>query len=65
MLRSMLTAVLLILCFASDAFAQSYDFVLRSGKIVDGTGNPWFHGEVAVRGDRDRKSTRLNSSHRP
>ena len=29
-----------------------YDLVVRNGRIVDGTGNPWFHGDVAVRGDR-------------
>jgi N-acyl-D-aspartate/D-glutamate deacylase len=29
-----------------------YDLVFRNGKIVDGTGNPWFRGDVAVRGDR-------------
>jgi N-acyl-D-aspartate/D-glutamate deacylase len=29
-----------------------YDLVIRNGKIVDGTGNPWFLGDVAIRGDR-------------
>ena len=29
-----------------------YDLVIRNGKIVDGTGNPWFQGDLAVRGDR-------------
>lgn len=29
-----------------------FDFLIRNGKIVDGTGNPWFWGDVAVRGDR-------------
>jgi N-acyl-D-aspartate/D-glutamate deacylase len=29
-----------------------YDLVLRGGKIVDGTGNPWYRGDLAVRGDR-------------
>jgi N-acyl-D-aspartate/D-glutamate deacylase len=29
-----------------------YDLVIRHGKIVDGSGNPWFFGDVAVRGDR-------------
>jgi N-acyl-D-amino-acid deacylase len=29
-----------------------YDLVIRNGKIVDGTGNPWRHGDLAVRGDR-------------
>jgi len=31
---------------------QSYDLVIRGGKIVDGTGNPWMYGDVAIRGDR-------------
>ena len=29
-----------------------YDLVIRNGKIVDGTGNPWTIGDVAIRGDR-------------
>ncbi len=30
----------------------SYDLVIRDGRIIDGTGNPWFAGDVAIRGDR-------------
>jgi N-acyl-D-amino-acid deacylase len=26
----------------------SYDLVIRNGKIVDGAGNPWYYGDVAV-----------------
>src|SRR5205807_6619084 len=29
-----------------------YDLVIRNGKIVDGSGNPWFFGDLAVRGDQ-------------
>ena len=31
---------------------EPYDIVIRGGTIVDGTGNPWFEGDVAIRGDR-------------
>jgi N-acyl-D-amino-acid deacylase len=31
---------------------EFYDVVITGGRIVDGTGAPWFHGDVALRGDR-------------
>lgn len=30
----------------------AYDLVIRGGRIVDGCGNPWYRGDVAVRGRR-------------
>ena len=29
-----------------------YDVVIFGGRIMDGTGNPWFYGDVGLRGDR-------------
>src|SRR5213595_2292175 len=29
-----------------------YDVIIRHGKIVDGSGNPWFYGDIALQGDR-------------
>ncbi|HZG41778.1 MAG TPA: D-aminoacylase [Longimicrobium sp.] len=29
-----------------------YDILIRNGMIVDGTGSPWYRGDVALRGDR-------------
>ena len=37
---------------AADEKVERYDLVLRNGKIVDGTGNPWYRGDLAVRGER-------------
>jgi len=38
-----------LLCVASTLAAQdSYDLVIRNGKIIDGSGNPWLYGDVAV-----------------
>lgn len=28
-----------------------YDLVIRNARIIDGTGNPWYRGDVAVKGD--------------
>src|SRR2546426_9164776 len=39
------------------------DIVIRGGQVVDGSGAPGRVADVVIRDGRDRKSTRLNSSH--
>ena len=31
---------------------SGYDLLITNARVVDGTGNPWYRGSVAVRGDR-------------
>ncbi len=31
--------------------AQPFDLVLHNARIVDGSGNPWYHGDIGLRGD--------------
>ena len=45
-------AGLLVLALALSAQPERYYFILENGRIVDGTGAPWFRGDVAIRGDR-------------
>jgi dihydroorotase/N-acyl-D-amino-acid deacylase len=40
------------LALIGPAGAQSDDFVLEGGRVVDGTGAPWFVADVAVRDGR-------------
>jgi N-acyl-D-amino-acid deacylase len=42
----------LAVAYSMHAAEPNYDLVIRRGKIVDGTGNPWFYGDVALKGDR-------------
>ncbi|HET9479788.1 MAG TPA: hypothetical protein VFO72_10610, partial [Pyrinomonadaceae bacterium] len=30
---------------------QQYDLLLKNGRIVDGSGNAWYRGDLAIRGD--------------
>ena len=32
--------------------AGGYDLLITNARVVDGTGNPWYRGSVATRGDR-------------
>jgi N-acyl-D-amino-acid deacylase len=38
-----------ILPTALAAQQTSYDLIIRNGRIIDGTGSPWYSGDVAIR----------------
>jgi len=51
-LALLLYAAALAAAFAGGAAAQSFDLIIEGARIVDGAGNPWYRGDVGVRGDR-------------
>ncbi len=52
MARILLSWLLLVLLSASSGFAQQYDVLIRNGRLIDGSGNPWTYADVGILGDR-------------
>lgn len=46
------TLTLLALILFASCSAPSFDTLIFNGRIVDGTGNAWYHGDVGIRGGR-------------
>ena len=43
---------LLALLLPSFGNSQDYDLIIRGGKVVDGSGNPWYYADIAIKNDR-------------
>ena len=44
---------LLVALGISHAYSQnSYDIIISNGRVVDGSGNPWYEADVAINGER-------------
>jgi N-acyl-D-amino-acid deacylase len=43
---------LLLLVWSFTLNAQTYDILITNGRIIDGTGNSWFYGDVGIKDGR-------------
>ncbi|WP_421828658.1 N-acyl-D-amino-acid deacylase family protein [Larkinella sp.] len=40
--------LLYVLFISTFSYGQSFDLVIKNGRVVDGTGNPWYYADVAI-----------------
>ncbi len=52
MLRTKLILLLLFFTLALPLFGQEFDYLIRNGRVIDGSGNPWIYADVGIIGDR-------------
>jgi N-acyl-D-amino-acid deacylase len=53
--QSLAAAAIALLCGSSVLAAQgpqTFDVLIRHGRVLDGSGNPWVRTDIGIRGDR-------------
>jgi N-acyl-D-amino-acid deacylase len=48
---------------AAQSASNEFDVIIKNGSIVDGSGNPWVSGDIAIRGDRIAAIGKLQDAH--
>lgn len=59
MLRSFLFVSMTLIASASLRAAERYDLLLKNGRVVDGSGTPWYYGDVAILGGKIARIGRI------
>jgi N-acyl-D-aspartate/D-glutamate deacylase len=59
---ALVAAALVMVAAPLNAQVEAYDIIIMNGRIIDGSGNPWFYGDVAIRGDRIVKIGNIGAS---
>jgi N-acyl-D-amino-acid deacylase len=49
---SLIFAISVVIAGSALPAQQKFDVLIRNGRVMDGTGNPWIRADVALRGDR-------------
>ncbi len=57
-MRPALSLLLTVLLFSQTGFTQSLDVLIKNGRIIDGTGNSWYYGDVGI---KDGKITSIGA----
>jgi len=59
----LLFQIILLLFIFNVAYTQeSYDLIIKNGKVIDGTGNSWFYADIAVKNGKITKVGNLTGA---
>jgi len=59
-MKTILSIASLVFCSIAVQAQNNADLIIKNGKIIDGTGNSWYYGDVAVKDGKIIKAGRLN-----
>jgi len=52
LILAVVAATATVILGSTSLVAQQFDLIIRNGRVLDGTGNPWYRADVAITGDR-------------
>ena len=60
--RSLFIVLAICLLVPTVAAQESFDIIIRGGRVVDGSGNPWVRADIGIVGDRITRIGDLSSA---
>lgn len=54
--------VVIVSCAVFSQTMTAYDVIIRGGRVMDGTGNPWIYADIAIQGGRIAAMGRLGNA---
>ena len=52
MIARKIILLIIFLAIGTSAAQQNFDILVKGGRIIDGSGNPWYESDVGIRGER-------------
>ena len=52
LILTVIVSIILVPVLSSASFQQKYDLLFINGKVMDGSGNPWYYADVAIKGGK-------------
>lgn len=54
-MKKIIVLLTCLICLTLSTIAQTFDVAIKNARIIDGTGNPWFKGDIGIKNGRIAK----------